>query len=33
MFHGMRVGVWQAVTLYLGVVVKDENIDCMYAEY
>ena len=29
----VRVGVWQAVTLYLGVDVKDENIDYMYAEY
>ena len=27
------VGVWQEGTLYLGVVVKDENIDYMYVEY
>ena len=33
MFHGMRVGVWQEVTLYLGVIVKDKNTDYMYAEY
>ena len=25
--------VWQEMTLYLGMVVKDENIDYMYAGY